>query len=35
VMKPMLPYIVFLCIGLMLVIAFPWLTLVLPRLFNL
>lgn len=35
VMKPMMPYIIFLCIGLMLVIVFPWLTLVLPRAFNL
>lgn len=35
VMKPMLPYIIFLCIGPMLVIVFPWLTLVLPRAFNL
>lgn len=35
VMKPMMPYIAFLCIGLLLVIMFPWLTLVLPKLFNL
>ena len=35
VMRPMLPYIVFLCIGLLLVIMFPWLTLVLPRAFSL
>ena len=33
--KPMLPYVGFLCLGLLLVILFPWLTLVLPRLFNL
>ncbi len=33
--RPMLPYIVFLCLGLLLVILFPWLTLVLPRLFRL
>jgi len=32
---PMLPYVGFLCLGLLLVILFPWLTLVLPRLFNL
>jgi C4-dicarboxylate transporter DctM subunit len=33
--RPMLPYVVFLCLGLLLVILFPWLTLVLPRLFRL
>ncbi len=33
--RPMLPYIAFLCIGLLLVILFPWLTLVLPRFFRL
>ena len=33
--RPMLPYVFFLCLGLLLVILFPWLTLVLPRLFRL
>jgi len=33
--RPMLPYVAFLCLGLLLVILFPWLTLVLPRLFKL
>jgi TRAP-type C4-dicarboxylate transport system permease large subunit len=33
--KPMLPYVAFLCFGLLLVIVFPWITLVVPRLFNL
>jgi tripartite ATP-independent transporter DctM subunit len=35
VIAPMLPYVMFLCIGLLLVILFPWLTLVLPRAFGL
>jgi tripartite ATP-independent transporter DctM subunit len=35
VVRPMLPYVLFLCLGLLLVILFPWLTLVLPRLFGL
>jgi tripartite ATP-independent transporter DctM subunit len=35
VVRPMLPYVTFLCLGLLLVILFPWLTLVLPRLFRL
>lgn len=35
VMRPMLPYVLFLCLGLLLVILFPWLTLVLPRAFGL
>jgi tripartite ATP-independent transporter DctM subunit len=35
VVKPMLPYVLFLCLGLLLVILFPWLTLVLPRAFGL
>jgi C4-dicarboxylate transporter DctM subunit len=35
VMKPMAPYIAFLCLGLLLVILFPQITLVLPRLFGL
>jgi C4-dicarboxylate transporter DctM subunit len=33
--RPMMPYIIFLCLGLLMVILFPWLTLVLPRLFRL
>jgi tripartite ATP-independent transporter DctM subunit len=33
--RPMLPYVLFLCLGLLLVILFPWLTLVLPRAFGL
>lgn len=32
---PILPYILFLCLGLVVVILFPWLTLVLPRVFGL
>ena len=35
VVRPMLPYVLFLCLGLLLVILFPWFTLVLPRLFGL
>jgi C4-dicarboxylate transporter, DctM subunit len=35
VVGPMMPYILFLCFGLMLVIAFPWITLVVPQLFKL
>ena len=35
VVRPMLPYVLFLCLGLLLVILFPWLTLVLPRAFGL
>ncbi len=35
VMGPMMPYVMFLCLGLFLVILFPWITLVLPRLFGL
>ena len=35
VMGAMLPYIFFLCLGLLVVIFFPWLTLVLPRAFGL
>ena len=34
VTREMLPYVMMLSIGLLLVIAFPWLTLVLPRLFS-
>jgi len=35
VVRPMMPYVGFLCLGLLLVILFPWITLVVPRLFNL
>src|SRR6202795_54 len=35
VVRPMLPYVLFLCLGLLFVILFPWLTLVLPRAFGL
>ena len=35
VIGPMMPYVAFLCLGLSLVILFPWITLVLPRLFGL
>lgn len=35
VVGPMLPYVLFLCLGLLLVILFPWFTLVLPRAFGL
>jgi C4-dicarboxylate transporter, DctM subunit len=35
VVGPMMPYIGFLCFGLMLVILFPWITLVVPQLFKL
>ncbi len=33
--RPMIPYVAFLCVGLLFVILFPWLTLVLPRLLGL
>lgn len=35
VVGPMMPYVAFLCLGLMLVILFPWITLVVPKLFSL
>jgi len=35
VIGPMMPYILFLCVGLLFVILFPQITLVLPRLFGL
>jgi tripartite ATP-independent transporter DctM subunit len=35
VVRPMMPYVLLLCLGLLLVILFPWFTLVLPRLFRL
>jgi TRAP-type C4-dicarboxylate transport system permease large subunit len=34
VVGAMLPYILFLCLGLLVVIFFPWFTLILPRLFG-
>jgi len=34
VSREMMPYVLMLTIGLLLVIAFPWITLVLPRLFS-
>ena len=34
-LRPMLPYVVFLCLGLLIVILFPWFTLVLPRVLKL
>ncbi len=35
VVRPMLPYVLFLCLGLLIVILVPWFTLVLPRLLKL
>jgi TRAP-type C4-dicarboxylate transport system permease large subunit len=35
VIRPMMPYIYFLCLGLLVVILVPWVTLVLPRAFGL
>ena len=35
VVGPMMPYVAFLCFGLLLVILFPWITLVVPQLFKL
>ena len=35
VIRPMMPYVVFLCLGLLVVILVPWFTLVLPRLLRL
>ena len=35
VLGPMLPYVIFLCIGLLIVILFPWFTLILPRVLKL
>jgi TRAP-type C4-dicarboxylate transport system permease large subunit len=32
---PMLPYVIFLCLGLLIVILLPWFTLILPRLLGL
>ena len=35
VLGPMLPYVIFLCLGLLIVILLPWFTLILPRLLGL
>jgi len=35
VIRPMLPYVIFLCLGLLIVILVPWFTLILPRLLGL
>ena len=35
VLRPMLPYVIFLCLGLLIVVFFPWFTLILPRLLGL
>ena len=34
-LRPMLPYVIFLCLGLLIVILFPWFTLILPKILNL
>jgi tripartite ATP-independent transporter DctM subunit len=34
-LRPMTPYVIFLCIGLLIVVLFPWLTLILPKVFKL
>ena len=34
-LRPMTPYVIFLCLGLLIVVLFPWLTLILPKVFNL
>jgi len=34
-LRPMTPYVIFLCLGLLIVVLFPWLTLILPRIFKL
>ena len=35
VLRPMLPYVIFLCIGLLIVVFVPWFTLILPKLLGL
>jgi tripartite ATP-independent transporter DctM subunit len=35
VLRPMLPYVIFLCLGLLVVVLVPWFTLILPRLLKL
>ena len=34
-LRPMLPYVIFLCLGLLIVVLFPWFTLILPKILNL
>jgi tripartite ATP-independent transporter DctM subunit len=34
-LRPMTPYVIFLCLGLLIVVLFPWLTLILPKVFKL
>jgi tripartite ATP-independent transporter DctM subunit len=34
-LRPMLPYVIFLCLGLLIVIVFPWFTLILPQVLRL
>jgi C4-dicarboxylate transporter DctM subunit len=34
-LRPMLPYVIFLCLGLLIVILFPWFTLILPKVLKL
>jgi len=34
-LAPMLPYVIFLCFGLLIVVLFPWFTLILPKILNL
>lgn len=34
-LRPMMPYVILLCLGLLIVILFPWLTLILPKIFKL
>ena len=34
-LRPMLPYVIFLCLGLLIVVLFPWFTLILPRVLRL
>jgi tripartite ATP-independent transporter DctM subunit len=34
-LRPMLPYVIFLCLGLLIVILFPWFTLILPKVLRL
>jgi tripartite ATP-independent transporter DctM subunit len=34
-LRPMLPYVIFLCLGLLIVVLFPWFTLVLPKILKL
>jgi len=34
-LRPMMPYVILLCLGLLIVVLFPWLTLILPKVFKL